>query len=99
MQDENHASNSEPDLRVYFAAERTTLAWVRTGLAMMGFGFVVAERGRNAVDVVGDGNLGDIKNRLIGQSTGPTQHGRDQREQNREHKSFGAMGNHLVHSL
>ncbi len=35
----------EPDLRVYFAGERTTLAWVRTGLAMMGFGFVVARFG------------------------------------------------------
>jgi putative membrane protein len=30
---------------VYFAAERTLLAWVRTGLAMMGFGFVVARFG------------------------------------------------------
>jgi len=30
---------------LYFAAERTTLAWVRTGLAMMGFGFVVARFG------------------------------------------------------
>jgi len=34
-----------PDPRVYFAAERTLLAWVRTGLAMMGFGFVVARFG------------------------------------------------------
>jgi len=45
VQDENHATNAEPDLRIYFAAERTTLAWVRTGLAMMGFGFVVARFG------------------------------------------------------
>jgi inner membrane protein YidH len=30
------------DPRVYLAAERTLLAWIRTGLAMMGFGFVVA---------------------------------------------------------
>lgn len=29
----------------YFASERTLLAWVRTGLAMMGFGFVVARFG------------------------------------------------------
>ncbi len=35
----------EKDPRVYFAAERTLLAWVRTGLAMMGFGFVVARFG------------------------------------------------------
>ena len=33
------------DPRVHFAAERTLLAWVRTGLAMMGFGFVVARFG------------------------------------------------------
>lgn len=33
------------DPRVYFAAERTLLAWLRTGLAMMGFGFVVARFG------------------------------------------------------
>jgi putative membrane protein len=32
----------EIDPRVQFAAERTLLAWVRTGLAMMGFGFVLA---------------------------------------------------------
>lgn len=36
---------SEPDPRVYFAAERTFLAWIRTGLALMGFGFVVARFG------------------------------------------------------
>ncbi|HET9240617.1 MAG TPA: DUF202 domain-containing protein [Oligoflexus sp.] len=30
------------DPRVQYAAERTLLAWIRTGLAMMGFGFVVA---------------------------------------------------------
>jgi putative membrane protein len=35
----------ERDPRVYFAAERTLLAWIRTGLAMMGFGFVVARFG------------------------------------------------------
>ena len=32
----------ENDPRVYLAAERTLLAWIRTGLAMMGLGFVVA---------------------------------------------------------
>src|SRR5438105_5643443 len=33
------------DLRDYLAAERTFLAWIRTGLALMGFGFVVARFG------------------------------------------------------
>lgn len=35
----------EKDPRVYFALERTFLAWIRTGLALMGFGFVVARFG------------------------------------------------------
>jgi putative membrane protein len=41
----SNATDNPADLRVYFAGERTTLAWVRTGLAMMGFGFVVARFG------------------------------------------------------
>lgn len=39
------SESPEKDPRVYFAAERTLLAWIRTGLAMMGFGFVVARFG------------------------------------------------------
>jgi putative membrane protein len=35
----------EPDPRVYFAAERTLLAWVRTGITVIGLGFVVARFG------------------------------------------------------
>ena len=36
---------ADVDPRVELAAERTMLAWVRTGLSMMGFGFVVARFG------------------------------------------------------
>jgi len=43
--DQPRAMTSEPDPRVFFAAERTFLAWIRTGLALMGFGFVVARFG------------------------------------------------------
>ena len=43
----NQPPPSQPpeDPRVRFAAERTLLAWMRTGLALMGFGFVVARFG------------------------------------------------------
>jgi putative membrane protein len=33
------------DPRIFFAAERTLLAWVRTGLAVIGLGFIVARFG------------------------------------------------------
>jgi putative membrane protein len=36
---------SQSDPRIFFAAERTLLAWLRTGLAVMGLGFVVARFG------------------------------------------------------
>jgi uncharacterized protein (DUF302 family)/uncharacterized membrane protein YidH (DUF202 family) len=40
MEGNPHAALSD-----YLAAERTVLAWIRTGLALMGFGFVVARFG------------------------------------------------------
>jgi putative membrane protein len=39
------ADNPQDDPRVYFAAERTLLAWLRTGLGLMGVGFAVARFG------------------------------------------------------
>jgi len=36
---------SVSDPRVFFAAERTMLAWLRTGLTIMAFGFVIARFG------------------------------------------------------
>lgn len=36
---------AQTDPRVFFAAERTLLAWVRTGLGLIGLGFVVARFG------------------------------------------------------
>src|SRR5687768_1343464 len=42
------------DPRVYFAAERTLLAWLRTGLAVIGLGFVVARFGLFLQIIAGD---------------------------------------------
>jgi putative membrane protein len=36
---------STPDPRIFFAAERTLLAWSRTALGVIGLGFVVARFG------------------------------------------------------
>jgi putative membrane protein len=41
----SNASNSFDDPRIYFAAERTFLAWIRTGLGLMGVGFAVSRFG------------------------------------------------------
>jgi putative membrane protein len=37
--------NPDSDPRVFFAAERTLLAWLRTGIATIGLGFLVARFG------------------------------------------------------
>jgi len=41
----NPEAEPKASLSDYLAAERTLLAWIRTGLALMGFGFVVARFG------------------------------------------------------
>ena len=41
----NQPVDPSGDPRIYLAAERTFLAWLRTGIALMGFGFVVARFG------------------------------------------------------
>ena len=38
-------TNPDDDPRIFFAAERTLLAWIRTGLGLVGMGFVVAKFG------------------------------------------------------
>jgi uncharacterized protein (DUF302 family)/uncharacterized membrane protein YidH (DUF202 family) len=43
--DTSTESKPKAALSDYLAAERTLLAWIRTGLALMGFGFVVARFG------------------------------------------------------
>jgi len=45
------------DPRVRFAAERTLLAWMRTGLALMGFGFVVARFGLFLREIAAAGHM------------------------------------------
>ncbi len=42
---ENRKPDASDDPRVRYAIERTLLAWVRTGLSLMGLGFVVARFG------------------------------------------------------
>lgn len=46
------------DPRVFFAAERTLLAWIRTGLTVMAFGFVVARFGLVVGMVLSQSNPG-----------------------------------------
>ncbi len=56
----DHPSDTQrppDDPRVRFAAERTLLAWMRTGLALMGFGFVVARFGLFLREIALAGNV------------------------------------------
>ncbi len=58
MEDHSGESQHQPDdPRVRFAAERTLLAWMRTGLALMGFGFVVARFGLFLREIAGAGHV------------------------------------------
>jgi putative membrane protein len=58
MNDQPPPSNRQPeDPRVRFAAERTLLAWMRTGLALMGFGFVVARFGLFLREIAAAGHV------------------------------------------
>jgi putative membrane protein len=53
----NETNDSPTDPRIYLAAERTFLAWIRTGIAFMGFGFVVARFGLFLREIAHSNNM------------------------------------------
>jgi putative membrane protein len=53
----NEIHDSPTDPRIYMAAERTFLAWIRTGIAFMAFGFVVARFGLFLREIALSNNL------------------------------------------
>jgi len=64
--DNSSASKRAAGLGDYLAAERTALAWIRTGLALMGFGFVVARFGLFLQE------FQTVQHTRLGQSYGPS---------------------------
>ena len=82
----------QSDPRVFFAAERTLLAWVRTGIAIIGLGFVVSrfglflrvlavqlDSGRHLAELHGHSNVLGIALVLLGVASiagAAVQHGR-----------------------
>ena len=52
---ESHDFSADP--RIYMAAERTFLAWIRTGIALSGFGFVVARFGLFLREIAAGNNM------------------------------------------
>jgi putative membrane protein len=55
------------DPRVYLAIERTFLAWTRTALALMGFGFVVARIGLFLRELANGDSGGAVQRALLAQ--------------------------------
>lgn len=53
----SEAREAQRDPRIYMAAERTFLAWIRTALALMAFGFVVARFGVFLREIALQGDL------------------------------------------
>ena len=53
----NEKDDSATDPLIYMAAERTFLAWIRTGIAFMGFGFVVARFGLFLREIAHSNNM------------------------------------------
>ena len=66
MQQPEHSNDVDP--RVTFALERTLLAWTRTSLALMGFGFVVARLGLFLHEINPNALSGHGRSRWIGVS-------------------------------
>jgi uncharacterized membrane protein YidH (DUF202 family) len=65
-------SQAKAGLSDLLAAEGTFLAWIRTGLALVGFGFVVALRAIFAADAIPPADA--PQSRLTGSRCGSTPH-------------------------